>query len=175
MGTCEPRVLRNTFSRIICGDVCKTLEGDSDFRRARERNFPEEAEFRRAFPNESDFRRARETNFPEEDAWNKLMDGDLSVLDPRAYGWGLIFGTTGRCFFTTYSNKMGLCYPNTLPGDEVWVMKGVQVPYILRPLDSADAGCAVKYSFLGDCFLNGIMDGELSEKEKSMEQPIVMI
>ena len=31
MGTCDPRVLRITFLRIICGDVCKTLDGDSDF------------------------------------------------------------------------------------------------------------------------------------------------
>lgn len=151
MGTCEPRVLRNTFSRIICGDVCKTLDGDSEFRRA------------------------RETDFPEEDAWNRLIDGDIYALDPRAYGWGLNFGVWGRCFFTTYSDKMGLCHPNTLPGDEVWVMRGIQVPFVVRPLEPADAGCAGKYSFLGDCFLNGIMDGELGEKEKSTGRPIVMI
>jgi hypothetical protein len=151
VGICEPRVLRNTFSRIICGDVCKALDGDSDFRRA------------------------RETDFPEEDVWNRLIDGDLSVLDPRAYGWGLNFGIWGRCFFTTYSGKMGLCHPNTLPRDEVWVMRGIQVPFVVRPLESADAGCRGKYSFLGDCFLNGIMDGELGEKEKSMERTIVMI
>ena len=151
IGTCEPSVLRNTFSRIICGDVCKTIDGDSDFRRA------------------------RLADFPEEDIWNQLIDGDLSVLDPRAYGWGLNFGISGRCFFTTYSDKMGLCHPNTLPGDEVWVMRGVQVPFVLRPLSPADVGYTIKYSFLGDCFLNGIMDGELSEKEKSIERPIVMI
>lgn len=54
-------------------------------------------------------------------------------------------------------------------------MMGVQVPYVVRPLERADAGCASKYSFQGDCFLNGIMDGELGEKEKSMERPIVMV
>ena len=70
---------------------------------------------------------------------------------------------------------MGLCYPNTLPGDEVWFMRGIQVPFVERPLQPADAGCAGKYSFLGDCFLDGIMDGELSEEEMSTERPIVMI
>ena len=35
----------------------------------------------------------------------------------------------------------------------------------------------VNISFLvnGDCFLNGIMDGELGEKEESIERPVVMI
>ena len=70
---------------------------------------------------------------------------------------------------------MGLCHPNTRPGDEVWVMWGIRVPFVVRPLELADAGCAGKYSFLGDCFLYGIMDGELGEKEKSMRRPIIMI
>lgn len=150
MGTCEPKVLRKMFLRIICGDVCKTLDGGPEFRRA------------------------KDTDFPEDD-WDRLIDGDIYGLDSQTYGWGLTFGVTGRCLFTTCSGKMGLCHPNTLPGDEVWVMSGIQVPFVLRPLDSADAGCAARYSFLGDCFLNGIMDGELGEKEKSAERPIVMV
>ena len=40
---------------------------------------------------------------------------------------------------------------------------------------SSDVGCVGKYSFLGDCFLEGIMDGELGEKEKSMSRLIIMI
>jgi len=51
--------------------------------------------------------------------------------------------------------------PNALVGDEVWLMRGVQVPFIIRPLECADAGCADKYSFL-------------DEMEKSMERPVVM-
>jgi hypothetical protein len=90
LGTCESSVLRITFSRILCGDICKTLDAGSEFRRA------------------------TETDFPEEGAWNRLIDGDLSALDPRAYGWGLQFALWGRCFFTTSSGKMGLCHPNTL-------------------------------------------------------------
>ena len=39
----------------------------------------------------------------------------------------------------------------------------------------AEAGCAVRYSLLGNFFLDGIMNGELGEKEKSMERPIIMI
>jgi hypothetical protein len=150
MDPCEPTVLRNTFSRIICGDVCKSLDGGPRFRRA------------------------RETDFPEEDAWYRLLNGDTFALDMRTYGGGVNFAVWGRCFCTTYSGKMGLCHPNTLPGDEVWIMRGIQVPFVVRPLERADAGCAGEYSLRGDCFLNGIMDAELGEKEKSMERPIVM-
>ena len=103
------------------------------------------------------------------------MDGDVSVLDARASGSRLNFGVRGRCLFTTYSGKMGLCHPNTLPRDEVWVMWGIRVPFVVRPLEPADAGCAGKYSFLGDFFLHGIMDGELGFKEMSMLRPIIMI
>ena len=152
MGTCEPRVLRNTFYRIICADVCKQLLKGPEFRRARETDFPE-----------------------EEDVWNRLLGGDIFALDFRGYGWGMNFGLLGRCYFTTFTGKMGLCHANTLPGDEVWVMSGVQVPFIVRALEPADAGCAKTYMFLGDCFLDGIMDGELGEKEKSMQRPIVMV
>ena len=150
MGSCDRRVLRLTFLRIICGDVCKTLDGGAEFRRAQETDLPE-------------------------NSWDRLIDGDVSVLDSRGYRWGLIFAAWGRCLFTTCSGKMGLCHPNTLPGDEVWVMRGLRVPFVVRPLELADAGCAGKYSFLGDCFLDGIMDGELGEKEKSMSRPIIMI
>ena len=49
------------------------------------------------------------------------------------------------------------------------------MPFVVRPLERADAACAGKYSFLSDCLLNGIIDGELGEKEKSMERPIVIV
>lgn len=143
-------LLCTMFSRIICSDVCKTLEGGPEFRRA------------------------RETDFPAADGWNQLINGNTNALDMRAYGWGLNFGAIGRCFFITYSGRMGMCYPNTLAGDEIWIMRGAQVSFIVRPREPAGAGCASTYSLLGDCFLNGIMDGELKEKEQLMEQPIVI-
>ena len=149
MGTCDPRVLRLTFLRIICADVCKTLDGGAQLRRAQETDFPEHS-------------------------LDRLIDGDVSGL-ADSYCWGLDFAARGRCLFTTYSGKMGLCHPNTLPGDEVWVMTGFQVPFVVRPLEPADAGFAGKYSLCGDAFLDGIMDGELGEKEKSMSRPITMI
>ena len=62
---------------------------------------------------------------------------------------------------------MGLCHPNTVLGDEVWVMRAIRVPFVLRPLEPTDAGCAGKYSFLGDCFLDGIMERGVRRKGES--------
>lgn len=152
MGTCDLTVVRNSFSRVICADVCKHLPGGPVFRRAKRTDF-----------------------LQGDDAWDRLLDGDLEGLDMRGYGWGVNFAVRGRCFFTTASGKMGLCHPNTIPGDEVWIMSGVRVPFILRALGPGDPGCAKRHSFLGDCFLNGIMDGELSGREKLMERPIMMV
>ena len=40
--------------------------------------------------------------------------------------------------------------------DEIWILKGGRVPYVLRPIDAA----AGTYSFVGDCYVHGIMRGE---------------
>ena len=90
------------------------------------------------------------------------------------YDGGVNFAVWGRCLYTTYSGKIGLCYANTLPGDEVWIMRGIQVPFVVRPLDRAGAGCAGEYSLRGDCFPDRIMDAELDERETLMERAIVI-
>lgn len=145
---CEATTIRNTFSKVICGDVCE------DGARG--------------------FRRARHTDFPQQETFCRLLTGDINALDMQAFGGGVNASIWGRCFFATYSGRMGLCYPNVLSGDEVWIMRGMQVPFIVRPLERADVGYAGKYSLCGDCYLNKIMDKELSEEEKCMERLIVI-
>ncbi|OAG20498.1 HET-domain-containing protein [Alternaria alternata] len=41
--------------------------------------------------------------------------------------------THGRCYFKADNSGQGLCYPNACVGDEVWVLDGGKVPFILRP------------------------------------------
>jgi hypothetical protein len=40
-------------------------------------------------------------------------------------------------------------------GDEIWVLFGGNVPFILRPIPGSS-----EYTLVGDCYLHGIMDGE---------------
>lgn len=69
--------------------------------------------------------------------------------------------TQYQCFFTTYKGYMGLC-DQPQPNDEIWILFGGSVPFIVRPYpdESEDAG---SYSLVGDCYVHGIMDGEAVE------------
>ena len=112
----------------------------------------------------------------EDDNFENVMAGKISATIPLTYGQGINCAIWGRCFFTTASGRVGLCYPHSRPGDEVWLFNGANVPFIVRALDAAPApGHSSKYSFVGDCYVHGIMDGELAEMEKSNQRPIVLV
>ena len=59
-----------------------------------------------------------------------------------------------RTFFTTKNGRIGQGPQYLKPGDIVCLFHGGSVPYILRPL--ADN----TFSFVGHCFVQGVMDGE---------------
>ena len=51
-----------------------------------------------------------------------------------------------------------LMIPNTaVVGDAIWALAGGQVLYILRPIDRERG----RYSFVGECYAHGLMDGEI--------------
>ncbi|KAE9362635.1 hypothetical protein N431DRAFT_424407 [Stipitochalara longipes BDJ] len=70
-----------------------------------------------------------------------------------------------QAFFITVDGYIGIGPPNSQVGDEVWVLFGGRVPFVLRP----DGGGAfvppkaveakVRF-FIGDTYVHGIMDGE---------------
>ncbi|KAK8065524.1 hypothetical protein PG997_012271 [Apiospora hydei] len=67
-----------------------------------------------------------------------------------------------QSFFVTDDVHMGLGY-ETQPGDEVWILAGGKVPFILRPVaDGHDQ--EARYTLVGDCFVEGIMDGERADE-----------
>ncbi len=67
----------------------------------------------------------------------------------------------GRAFFTADSGHIGMCHEQCVrPGDEIWVLKGGRVPYVLRPVE----GETGTYGFVGDCYVHGIMRGEYVKK-----------
>lgn len=106
-----------------------------------------------------------------------MISGYLHASVMRVYGCGLNFAMWGRCLFTTDSvnSKIGLCYPNARQGDEVWIMRGANVAFVVRPLEHAEPGCAGRYALIGNCYVHGIMDGELAELEKLNQRPIVFV
>jgi hypothetical protein len=73
----------------------------------------------------------------------------------------------GRSFFITEKGFMGIGSPSVNAGDEVWVLFGGRVPFVLRrlkeePSSVQDEGVHKGLNFLsiGDCYVHGIMNGE---------------
>ncbi|RII22845.1 hypothetical protein CUC08_Gglean013284 [Alternaria sp. MG1] len=73
--------------------------------------------------------------------------------------------TYGRSMFLTEGGRIGLCLPECRVGDEVWVLHGGKVPFVLRlsdrPTTKGRSGETIRsHRFIGDVYLRGIMDGE---------------
>ncbi|KAK8108495.1 hypothetical protein PG984_014296 [Apiospora sp. TS-2023a] len=67
-----------------------------------------------------------------------------------------------RRLFLCRTGVVGLGPPVVEKGDQCCIIAGGQVPYVLRPF--GDTG----YFFVGECYINGIMDGEAVEgRERS--------
>jgi hypothetical protein len=104
----------------------------------------------------------------------------------------LLVATDARCYFRTDDGGQGLCHPNTKVGDQVWVLHGSNVPFVLRrtvlsdeeqaelrPRDAYGVGeddvLGLKpdfvdnrtpyehYYLIGDCYLDDFMDGEAAD------------
>lgn len=56
---------------------------------------------------------------------------------------------------------MAVVPPLSRPGDEFYVIKGIRVPVLLRPVDSGlEESQQPKYCLVGDTYLYGMMKGE---------------
>lgn len=99
-------------------------------------------------------------------------EGDLSQLlerlsnqEPNNILYESICGMVpNHAFFITKSGFIGIGPPDAKPGDQVWVLSGGQVPFVLRKAD-ADA----IYSLVGDAYVHGIMDGEAVSDTREMQ------
>lgn len=67
--------------------------------------------------------------------------------------------------FGTTDGRIGKGPRSVIKGDEVWILAGAKVPYILRPIGSG------RYEFIGEAYIRGIMFGEAvwSSKMNSKE------
>jgi hypothetical protein len=113
----------------------------------------------------------------------------------------LTIAIDGKCYFRTEDGGQGLCYPSVQEGDEIWVVAGSNVPFVLRRADLSDEAKSELrpreareidvdgvfgpksdfeetkkeygyYSLVGDCYYDGYMHGEAAEE---LTQPIVLV
>lgn len=59
-----------------------------------------------------------------------------------------------RSLFLTEEQYVGICSPQSQPGDQICVTLGCQAPLILQPTTAG------RFQIVGDCYLQGFMDGE---------------
>jgi len=63
-----------------------------------------------------------------------------------------------RKFFRSTGGRVGLAPDTCQVGDVVCVFQGAVVPHLLRRNIDDDAGRSTTFSFLGDCYVHGLMD-----------------
>lgn len=97
----------------------------------------------------------------EERIKNKLENG--------AFGIGISPMTT---FFISTQGYIGMGPEDTQVGDEVYVLFGGCVPFILRERLQARETSG-SHTFVGHAYVHGIMDGEILEKDIPDEQVIL--
>jgi hypothetical protein len=85
------------------------------------------------------------------------MEHDFdSILD--FFGQSML--VRDRCLFRTSSGYIGMALNSIKASDTVWLLNGGRVPYILRKRPSDG-----RYEFFGDCYLHGVMLGELMKED----------
>lgn len=86
--------------------------------------------------------------------------------------------TMDRRIFGTKDGFLGLGPSDIRNGDQVYIFEGGHVPFIVRKapnrniLGEQAENC---FELVGDCYVHGIMDGELVPEEMSQEQAIWLV
>ncbi|KAF2113044.1 hypothetical protein BDV96DRAFT_601829 [Lophiotrema nucula] len=75
----------------------------------------------------------------------------------------------GRKLVRTHDNLLGLGPKSTQVGDQVWVLPGAKVPFVLRPFGEGGK----KHRLIGEAYVHGFMDGEATRQGREL-QPITL-
>lgn len=81
------------------------------------------------------------------------LTGDDSAFNTSMAKWSAV-----RRFCFTSNGRLGQLAPGSEPGDRICVLSGGEVPFVIRPTTSGDT--EGMYQLVGECYLDGMMDGE---------------
>ncbi|KAF7910709.1 uncharacterized protein EAF01_002219 [Botrytis porri] len=144
IGTCREASLRMALSGFICAskiDDRVSLNG-----------------------RRCGWRQIKTHDLPSMEEWSQFLGGDVWALQEE-YRRAVEIASTGRCFYITKTGKIGLCYPHVKTGDQVWVLKNFNSPFVLRKVGSESNNTRV-FRFIGDCYLDGTVDEEAVKATK---------
>jgi hypothetical protein len=96
-----------------------------------------------------------------DDEWNdevdeKMLDEVFCKQDPGLLWLARWYRT--RCFFMTEKGYLGRGLKSTKKGDKVVIFDGGKTPFLLR--EAGHHGDVKKYKLVGDCYVEGWMDGK---------------
>jgi hypothetical protein len=89
-----------------------------------------------------------------------------------------------RRFFITGRGYIGIGPGRMQAGDQIYILSGGTVPLVLRraetqviftPPDMSDPQPQLLHTFVGDCYVHGIMDGEYIKGRKEDLRPVYLI
>ena len=90
-----------------------------------------------------------------------------SVGDMQAYHQAIVAAISGRRLFRSHNTGyLGLCPFYSMPGDEIWLIRGSRVPFVLRRMPAASTveGRDL-HEVIGESYVHGIMHGQALEFE----------
>jgi Heterokaryon incompatibility protein (HET) len=73
-----------------------------------------------------------------------------------------------RTFFITNSGFIGIGASSMRVGDDVYVLCGGRSPFVLRSVDDGH------FKLIGDCYVHGIMDGEIFDNENTKLKELIL-
>jgi hypothetical protein len=93
-------------------------------------------------------------------ATGKIGPESLQILSPTdgnadSYWFDMSLACEGRSFIITEQGYYGLGPWITQPGDICCILLGANVPFVLRKMDDST------YKLVGECYVHGVMDGEI--------------
>ncbi|KAL7623788.1 hypothetical protein AAE478_005341 [Parahypoxylon ruwenzoriense] len=89
----------------------------------------------------------------------------------------------GRHLITVNDRYLGMASLSAKPGDEVWILPGLNAPAVLRPAaaesksesESDAEGRVPRYEFVGSSYISGMMHGGLEDSLRSRLQDIELV
>ncbi|KAF9777760.1 hypothetical protein IL306_004328 [Fusarium sp. DS 682] len=87
----------------------------------------------------------------------------------RSYAELLIGSLEGWRFAITENNRCGIVPPNAQVGDDVLILGGGKVPFLFRESSERERA----YQLVGECYVEGIMQGEEIEEDESKKRKMV--
>lgn len=104
--------------------------------------------------------------------FSQVMD-QKDVVNVRALHdkvWDCIYAhMTQRNLFITSDGRIAKGSTSIQENDEVWLLHGATVPYILRPVKDR------KYEFVGEAYVHGIMQGEAFDESEEASTTVAII